>query len=84
MQIDRIALSAEHQALLQGIQTKQAALQAFVSYVTGEGQRRAEALFTENQAVWDQVAQDLGLDLKKVEYALSDDGKELVPARVKL
>jgi gamma-glutamylcysteine synthetase len=84
LSVDRIVLSVEHQQLLQGVRNEQIALDAFVQHIVQEGQRRAEAVVQKNNDAWKKVAKDLNLDVRHIEYQLSEDGLELVPARVKL
>lgn len=84
MELKRITLSVEQQKMFQALKHEQIALDAFIRHVVSEGQQRSQGLVAKTEAAWSQAAKELNLDLTKVEYNLSDDGLEIVPARVRL
>jgi len=79
-----IDLTKAETATLAKVADKKAAIDNFVKTVVSQGEARLAELNAEGRDVWDKLSKAYDLDLKNVNYAISDDGTKLVPVGMNL
>lgn len=79
-----ISLSKTETASLANIGDKKAAIDKFVKTVVATGEARLTELNKEGRDIWSKLAETHNLDLTNVNYAISDDGKTLMPVGMNL
>ena len=79
-----VELTKSETALLAKVADKKAGLDSFVKTVVQQGESRLAELNEEGRKIWDNLSKTYNLDLKNVNYAISDDGTKLVPVGMNL
>jgi len=79
-----IELTKAETATLAKVGDKKAGIDNFVKTVVAQGETRLAELNVEGRDVWDKLAKTYDLDLKNVNYAISDDGTKLIPVGMNL
>lgn len=79
-----VTLTKAETAELAKIADKKAGLDSFVKTVVQQGESRLAELNAEGRGVWDRLSKVYNLDLKNINYAISDDGTKLVPVGMNL
>lgn len=79
-----IELDEADQRALKEMHDGEAAVRNFVSMVQQQGQGQLAQMQAKGREVWTAIAEKHDLDLDKIDYTLSNDGKTLIPVRAKL
>lgn len=84
MDFPNITLDAATAKRLAALGDKQQALQANIAFAQQNWERRGAELVEEGRTIWQDIAKLHALDLERINYTVSQDGKELVPVAVRL
>ena len=84
MNYPKIPLTEDEGKCLAALEDKNRALQTIIETAQQSWERRGAELVSEGREVWRDLGKKYNLDLERVNYTLSPDGKELVPIQVRL
>ncbi len=79
-----VELTKTETAVLAKVADKKAGLDNFIKTVVQQGESRLAELNAEGREIWEKLSKTYGLDLKNVNYAISDDGTKLIPVGMNL
>jgi len=79
-----IKLTPKEVTSMRKLNDKRAGMDTFIRTIMQQGEARMAEIQAEGQTVWLAIAANHGIDIRAVNYEVSDDGETLVPTGMKL